>query len=392
MTDLITKIANRQKDENRRVGASAIGAVAGVGSMYGVNELLNRSIEGNPEDNPADFNKVVDKVGNKKLQHNNLSVHEMPNGKTIVINHTTGSNRNFISREVQKADILKSIPKPYRSQFDKVLPSNKIDVVHLHGKNPTILLHELGHGAGNRSASAKTLRTMAIPAKTLGSYGRAGGAAIPAVAGVLTKRREGESDAEYDKRLRRNMIGSGAATTAILGAGNLAEEARANVNAYRLSKKMGVNLDKLRLAKSYGTYASAFGMPLAAGVAGYGAYRMMDPNKKGMSKTGALIVEKLVKRGNEYLNKTAMVQAPLQGPQQFDMTPQQSQPQGPKDWITAPVSGALIGGTAAASTSKLVNKAAFGKQLLGTKTTMLGAGLGAGVGAALTAMSDSPAH
>jgi hypothetical protein len=389
MLTMLSKAAEykKDKDDRRKISYTLGGALAGMGAGYAANKAFVHYDKSAESDSPSDLKKIRDNLGRQVWAGSNVSAHEMPNGKYIVV----ADSQRRAHANINAQSMLKGMP----DDLKKILKDkDKIDVVATTGKNATALMHELGHTAGNRSTFANLLReTKRImpPHKRLVI-----GSLAPGVASGITNRKAGETDEEYNKRFNRNVLSAGLGGSAVAGGADLLEEARANINASRLAKKMGVPLNKKELALGYGTYGSFAAIPTLAAAGILGAKYISDKKEKKLTKTSSVAITNLLNNGRLFGEKVAQITGPLQGPQTFDTTPQPQPKQAPKDWATAPVAGALIGGSVAATGSNIVNKASNtiikGTKPLGTKTMLAGAGLGALGGAALTAMSDNPAH
>ncbi len=129
--------------------------------------------------------------------------------------------------------------------------------VLIEHQNPNILLHELGHIAGDGRNDTLKHKLINLNKKGYGlgqkPAAQVAAALAPSVVNMATKRRDNETREEFLDRQQkyRNRI---SALTVLPSVPTLVEEARASINAHNIGKKIGVKVSKKDLLAAYGTY------------------------------------------------------------------------------------------------------------------------------------------
>lgn len=283
---LMKKFAQRQEREEdkggtaKRVALGTGGAVLGVGASHAGEKVLNRATN-------ALYKRVKsgDIAGAQKL-YNKIDRDKFD----VLIPHET---KGYFERGDSPFESLDELDetfgikrdetgKPIRSDGDSFYPKAKggkrgiiyVPLTKDKDVNPTGILHELGHGTGKLGPGSELGRKW-DRAVTLSS--NLGGPSAVIGAGVGGASALSASTPEQlDRAERTNNIAAG--VSGLVQAPRLLEEARANIRAVGLGKKLGVPASKRQLAAAMGTYlGSAAGRTL---LPWYASKKIIDYKRK----------------------------------------------------------------------------------------------------------------
>ncbi len=262
---------SNSENSNREYLTSALSGMGGIGVGNMLMDALSKKSLSNKSDTEhgPHHEKIV-----KYLEDNSVGGNKAIDGvPTYQIKNKDGLlKRVTLNMDPDAPDMVldlnhvKKVDDPnLKPLLENFYPKDKerAHLVNTTSKDPSTLLHELGHSAGR--GRNDTIKHKLINAN-IALYGKsqrllqshmlnASRAAIPSLVAQLSRQKEGESEEEFLNRKQKyrhitNALGASVALPV------LAEEARASYNAVRLGKKMNVPVSKKQLAAAFGTYAA----------------------------------------------------------------------------------------------------------------------------------------
>jgi hypothetical protein len=263
----------KEKSSGHEVARALIGTVGGLKGLEVANSAAGNYLMKNRPEDLAGTQKILDSL---KAHSSKVETGSDPNVQTFHVKGKSGPGKKltYIPNMVGMPDgasfnfkdINRKAMTPTEEKiFEKAMPvgNERSHGVTVHTKNPSVLLHELGHATGSDRNDTLKHKIIGANRKLYGKShmyaasgaGALGAGILPSIAGALTKRKAGESEEQYVDRKQRNRHLANAAT-AVPVLPMLAEEARASIVGHKLGKKMGVPVNKKALGAAFGTYAS----------------------------------------------------------------------------------------------------------------------------------------
>jgi hypothetical protein len=266
---LMEKSAQRQEREEdkgstaKRVALGTGGAVLGIGASHAGEKVLNRATNALykrvNEGDVAGARKLYDKIDRDKfdvLTSADTKAYfeegDSPFESLDELDKTFGIKRDETGKAVgTDGDAFYSKAKGGKRGIIYVPLTRTV--------NPTGILHELGHGTGKLglgSESGRAWERAVMRSSNLGGPSAVLGAGVGGASALSASTPE-----QLDRAERTNNIAAG--VSGLVQAPRLLEEARANIRAVGLGKKLGVPASKRQLAAAMGTYlGSAAGRTL----------------------------------------------------------------------------------------------------------------------------------
>jgi hypothetical protein len=227
------------------------------GDEYKMHELANTKID-------LDYkNLTPEQLANTKFRIAESSVYrdELPEIR---------QQRDQLIAKLKKEDVSKRLKELYNDK-------NFSGSIHHTGEAGT-MLHEMTH-ASRSGISSKFISNYHLPS-TPGTIGNIVAMAPGAAFLATAKKRNDESEKDYQKRMGKNIGLATLGATALSAPGQVIEEGRANLGAIRRAKALGIKINTNPLKASYASYwKSTAGRPIAYGAGTYAAMKLWRRNK-----------------------------------------------------------------------------------------------------------------